>query len=207
MTDDANTNIEGQFDHALHRAVFAAAFACAAEGRWRQVSLAEIYERAGISDHQSKPPFRCKIALLTGFAKWVDDEVTTMAGEAEELSPRDRLFDLLMLRFDVLAPYRDGVTSIIRSLPSMPMTAVAGGPGLAKSMRLTLTLAGLSSSGLTGMLRGKGLAFVYLNALRTWLDDDSQDLSATMKAVDQGLVKAEEVALSMGLAAEHQSEK
>jgi hypothetical protein len=38
-----------------------------------------------------------------------------------------------------------------------------------------------------------------LSALRTWLDDDSADLSATMKALDRGLARAEEIALSIGL--------
>jgi hypothetical protein len=57
------------------------------------------------------------------------------------------------------------------------------------------------------MLRGKGLAFVYLTAVQAWLDDDSLDLSATMKALDQGLVKAEELALSVGLASSGSAEE
>ena len=203
MTEQADT----AHDTASYKAIFTAAFDLAAEMPWRQVALDDIYRRAGLSDSGTTRPFRCKLSLLLGFASWVDEEVAAMAGEADDLAPRDRLFDLLMLRFDVLNPYRDGIAAIVKSLPSMPMTAFAGGPGLAKSMRTTLTQAGISTAGLAGMLRGKGLAFVYLTAVRAWLDDDSLDLSATMKALDQGLVKAEELALSVGLASSGSAEE
>ncbi|MGB1007895.1 MAG: hypothetical protein ACPGVX_12005, partial [Thalassobaculaceae bacterium] len=130
----------------------------------------------------------------------VDAAVETAAGGGGDLTPRDRLFDLLMARFDAMAPHRAGIVAILRALPTMPLTTIAGGPSLFTAMRATLALAEIGHDGLSGMLRTKGLAAVYLNALRAWLDDDSADLSATMKALDQGLARAEEVALSIGLA-------
>ena len=105
-----------------------------------------------------------------------------------------------MARFDAMAPHRAGIVAILRALPTMPLTTIAGGPNLLAAMRATLALAEIGHDGLSGMLRTKGLAAVYLNALRAWLDDDSADLSATMKALDQGLARAEEIAISVGLA-------
>ncbi|MEC8387541.1 MAG: TetR family transcriptional regulator [Pseudomonadota bacterium] len=181
-------------------ALFAAAFELAAEGGWRRARMVDIAARAGVSADQARARFRCKISLLNSFAARVDAAVETAAGGGGDLTPRDRLFDLLMARFDAMTPHRAGIVAILRALPTMPLTTIAGGPNLLTAMRATLTLADIGHDGVAGILRTKGLAAVYLSALRTWLDDDSADLSATMKALDRGLARAEEIALSIGLA-------
>lgn len=61
-------------------------------------------------------------------------------------------------------------------------------------MALALELAGISSSGLSGALRVKGLLVAYGDAFRTWLGDDSQDLTPTMAALDRNLRRAEKLA-------------
>ena len=38
-------------------------------------------------------------------------------------------------------------------------------------------------------MRVGGIALVYLNAVRVWLNDDSADMSATMAELDNGLSK------------------
>jgi hypothetical protein len=53
--------------------------------------------------------------------------------------------------------------------------------------------AGLSSTGLHGMLRTKGLTAVWLYTLRAWERDDSADLAGTMAALDRALARAEEI--------------
>ena len=179
-------------------ALFAAAFELAAEGGWRRARMVDIAARAGVSADQATARFRCKISLLNSFAARVDAAVET-AGGGGDLTPRDRLFDLLMARFDAMTPHQAGIVAIVRALPTMPLTTIAGGPNLLTAMRATLTLADIGHDGVAGTLRTKGLAAVYLSALRTWLDDDSADLSATMKALDRGLARAEEIALSTGL--------
>ena len=180
--------------------LFLAAFELAAEGVWRGVRMVDIAARAGMSTDQVTSRFRCKISLLHSFAAHVDATVKAAAGGSGDLAPRDRLFELLMVRFDAMTPYRAGIVAILRALPSMPLTTIAGGPNLLIAMRTTLILADVGHNGVAGFLRTNGLTAVYLSALRTWLDDDSSDLSATMKALDRGLARAEEVALSMGLA-------
>ena len=56
-----------------------------------------------------------------------------------------------------------------------------------------LEAAGLSSSGLIGALRAKGLALVYGEAFRVWLGDDSKDMAKTMAALDRALRRAERI--------------
>jgi hypothetical protein len=58
-------------------------------------------------------------------------------------------------------------------------------------MRWMLEAAGISGRGPVGELRTRGLVGVWLYALRTWQSDQSEDLSATMAALDRALRWAE----------------
>ena len=99
------------------------------------------------------------------------------------------------------ARYRtSGRTGARRAAPRAPRAAPAGrGPGkraagaprFLHSMAWMVEAAGLSSAGLSGAVRTEGLALVYLNALRVWLADDTEDMAKTMAALDWGLRQAE----------------
>ena len=54
-----------------------------------------------------------------------------------------------------------------------------------------LEAAGVSSSGLFGALRVKGLAMIYAEAYRVWLGDDSKDMAKTMATLDRALGRVE----------------
>ena len=173
--------------------VIDAALTLAATGGWRQLGLAGIAEEAGLPLAQLRSVFPSKAAILAGFVRRTDERVLA-DGKAEDGAARDRLFDVLMRRFDVLQPDRSAVRAIIRDSLCDPLAVLCQGPMLLCSMASMLEAAGLSSAGLNGALRTKGLALVYLVALRAWLKDDSTDLAKTMAALDRGLRQAEKMA-------------
>ena len=173
--------------------VINAALGLAAERGWRGLSLADIAEGAGLTLAEVRTLFPSKAAILQGFTRRTDERVLA-AGTADGSSPRDRLFDVLMRRFDVLQPHRDAVRSIVRDVALDPLAAICQGPQLLCSMAWMLEAAGLSSAGIDGAIRTKGLTVVYLRALAAWLNDDSADLSKTMAALDRGLARAERLA-------------
>ena len=164
--------------------VIDAALTLAATGGWRQLGLAGIAEEAGLTLAQLRSVFPSKAA----------DERVLAGGKAEDGAARDRLFDVLMRRFDVLQPDRSAVRAIIRDSLCDPLAVLCQGPMLLCSMASMLEAAGLSSACLNGALRTKGLALVYLVALRAWLKDDSTDLAKTMAVLDRGLRQAEKMA-------------
>jgi len=114
-----------------------------------------------------------------------------------DIPVRDRLFEAMMLRFDALNRHRDGVRAVLRDLPRNPVSAIGALPVLGRSMARTLNAVGESTAPLFGPLRVKGLAVVWLATLRVWMTDDSPDMSATMKALDENLNRAEELANSL----------
>ena len=88
---------------------------------------------------------------------------------AEE-PPRERLFDVLMRRLEILAPHRQAVRSLLRSARRNPPLALALNRHAVRSQQWMLTAAGIKSSGPRGMIRAQGLAMLFASVLRTWID-------------------------------------
>jgi AcrR family transcriptional regulator len=169
-----------------------AALALAARRRWREVSLAEIAAEAGTSLAGLHAVFRSKGAILAAFVDRIDSLV--LAGtdpEASEEPVRDRLMDAVLRRLDALKPHKDAVRSILRDGGGDPLAGLCGAARLMRSMAWTLEAAGISSAGLLGCIRIKGLAAIYLSTLRVWLGDDSADSARTMAHLDRRLQQAE----------------
>jgi AcrR family transcriptional regulator len=168
-----------------------AALTLTAERGWRALSLPQIAAAAGVSLADAYSAFQTKTALLNGIMARTDRLM--LAGEAPDMGEnvRDRLFDVVMRRLDALEPHKEAVAAIVDELPADPLTVLAVLPQFATSMAWTLEAAGVSASGMSGALRVKGLAVIYLTTLRTWLQDDSADAARTMAALDRALRRTE----------------
>jgi AcrR family transcriptional regulator len=162
-----------------------AALALAAERDWAVVGLAEIAQQAGLPLAEAYAACRSKLGLLAALNRRLDQAALAATPEAEGL-PRERLFDLLMRRFDALQPHRRALRSMLRGSLGDP-TAFLAAPALLRSMAWMLEAAGIGAAGWRGGLRVHVLAGVYLSVLRVALGDESADLAATMAALDRRL--------------------
>jgi len=171
--------------------VIEAALRLAAERGWADLALADIAAAAKLPLADLYASYPSKTAILAGLGRQVDREALAGLEAGSEESTRDRLFDLIMKRFDALAPYRDGLAAVARDLGRDPLAALCGLGQFARSMALMLEAAGVSSSGLAGTVRTKGLGAIYLATMRDWFRDDSTDKARTMAALDARLRRAE----------------
>lgn len=169
-----------------------AAMALAAEKGWRGLALADIAERAKVPLGEVVDHFGSKGGILAAYSHRVDQRMLEGGSEADE-NPRDRLFDLIMRRFDAMAGDRRALRTILRQAGGDPWVVLCGGGRFLKSMALTLEAAGISSSGLRGLALIQGLGTVYLYAFKTFLNDDSTDHARTMAALDKALRRAEDI--------------
>ena len=172
--------------------VIEAALAVAARDGWRQTSLRAIAEEAGTSLAALIAFLPSKYALFDLIARKADAIMLAedVPAGAEE-SPRDRLFEVLMRRFDALQQYRDRLPTLLQDAGRDPAALLSGACVTGRSMGFALEAAGLNASGPSGMLRRKGLSAIWLAALRAWVADESPDLSRTMATLDKGLRRAE----------------
>lgn len=172
-----------------------AALDLAARMGWNMLTLSDIADKAHCSLAELSELFDDKGDILIVYERMIDKKVLESFTEPDLSSPeRDRLFDILMERFDVLNDHRDAMVSILKSFTFDPKQAVIGCPHLARSMAWMLEAAGIESSGIKGAIKVAGLTGVYVFALRAWARDESADLSKTMAALDRGLNRAEQCA-------------
>ena len=175
--------------------VVTAALSLAGERGWAGLSTRDVAEAAAVPHEELRRIFPCKASLLAGLARHVEAQATAEPVTFDEAdTTRDRLFELLMRRLDVLEEHRAGATAILRDLPRDPVTALAALPQVMPLFGRILDEAGVSGSGPLGMLRGKGLAAIWLATLSVWAEDDSPDYARTMAALDRNLRRAEPAA-------------
>ncbi len=168
-----------------------AALRLIAQHGWRRLSLAAIAAEADVPILTLYRAFPSKPAILCGFSRRIDEAVLTTPLDSDAMDaderPRDRVFDLLMRRFDALHPYRAALEVLGRELPTDPIAALCAGAGLLRSIGWMLEAAGISTVGLGGIFAVKLTAAAYLATSRVWLRDDSPDLAPTMAALDRRL--------------------
>jgi AcrR family transcriptional regulator len=171
-------------------AVVAAALSLATRQGWRRTTLTEIAAEAGLSLAELHARFRGKPMILAACLRSFDRAVLAGAAPNPKDKPRDRLFEVLMARFDALKPHRPAVRAMLRDSIGDP-AALIGAKRLYTSMGWMLEAAGLSSAGLPGRARKKLLMLVYLSVLYVFLGDDSDDLAKTMAVLDRRLTLAQ----------------
>src|SRR4051812_36010914 len=159
---------------------------------WIDLSFAEIAEQAGVPIAEAHRIYSSKTAVLLGLTRAIDERIlTSLDADPLEGSAKDRLFDIVMRRFDVLKADRNAYRRLMRQLPATPNAFAALLCQLRRSLSLTLEAAGISASGLKGALRLKGLLAIYVAGLRAFANDESEDLSKTMAEIDKRLGQAE----------------
>jgi AcrR family transcriptional regulator len=168
--------------------IVAAALRLAGERSWNDVTLADIAKSSEVSLLDLRRAFGSKAEIIAAFVRAVDDEVLARAPARDAgQPPRDAIFEVVMRRFDVLAPYKPALRSIAAAWP--PDAAVVR--ALAVSQAWMLRAAGIAAEGLEGQVRTAGLAAVYASVLRTWLNDDDPGLARTMAVLDRRLRRGE----------------
>lgn len=174
--------------------VLQAALDLAAERGWPAVTVTAVAERAGLGPDAVFAHAPGRQGFLDLLGRKLDEAALAEGAVDEEEPARDRLFEVMMRRFDFLQDHREGILAIMSGFRGDPITAFRQIPALERSMALMLDLAGLPARGLIGQAKIRVLSLIYLDLARTWSRDDSEDMAATMKALDRRLDQAEQLA-------------
>ena len=189
------TTSQSKKQRKLELSLINAAIELASRHRWRDISIRDIAIKAGISTAEALNLFPSKHSILEGFDKSINQVVLEglLIDPETGDSKKDRLFDILMRRFEAMSDYKNGLAAIGVDIGCDPCTALRSLSSLYSSMALTLEAAHISTSGPGGKLRIHGLMIIYTYCLRVWFRDENKDLSSTMAAVDRGVSFAEKL--------------
>jgi hypothetical protein len=176
----------------LLEALGQAALTLSAEKSWADVSLASLCQTAGQS------LLACAEAGITSFSvvayldQRLDCAMLEAAADIDSDAPsRDRLFDVVMVRFDAMQDRRASWASILEADAHEPAAALARAARRIRTSAWALEAVGISTASLQATARIMGLARRLRKVEALWLKDDA-DLSKTMAGLDQTLRESEQ---------------
>jgi AcrR family transcriptional regulator len=176
------------------KAIVDALMDLAARRPWSEIEITDIAQAANVSLAEFRDLFPSKGAVLGALSKQIDRQV--LEGTTDDLAgepARERIFDVLMRRFDALQPYKEALRRISQDLRYDPLSLAALNQVAINSMRFMLAAAGINTEGPLGTVKLQGAVLVYSNTMRTWLDDDDPALAKTMARLDRELRRGERV--------------
>lgn len=177
------------------RRLCAAALALAGREGFAAVTPEGLAHEVGATAEEVRRHFPEPAALVTELVRFIDEETAAAIGVVDHGSPaHDRLFDILMSRFDTLQHYREGVLAVAQACARRPDLGTAILKAQWDSMHKMLDLAGLREDGLRGLAQTTGLMALYNLAFCRWRNDTTPDMSRTMAALDRALKRAGQAA-------------
>jgi AcrR family transcriptional regulator len=186
MTAEAPTN--------KRQAIVDALMDLAARRSWHEIEITDVAQAAGVSLAEFRDLFPSKGAVLGALSRQIDRQVLEGTTEDRAGEPaRERVFDVMMRRFDALEPYKEALRRIFRDLQYDPLSLAALNQVALNSMRFMLAAAGIGTEGPLGTLKLQGAVLVYSNTMRTWFEDDDPTLARTMARLDRELRRSERI--------------
>jgi len=184
--------MSAHLDPAVRRDLARAALTLAAAGPWREVTLVKL------ADHSARPVSDFYGASIGEAVDCVEEAFDrAIADNMDALDPgqsvRDRLFELVMRRFEAMEPHRAAVVAMEHGIDRDPTLMAAAHQRNVRCARWVLALAGLEADGMTGQARAQGLGVIIGQARAAWRGDDAGDFAKTMASLDRNLRRAEEM--------------
>lgn len=172
--------------------IIAAFMDLVARESWDDVSMPAIAQAASVKLDVLRATYDSRMTILEDLARRTDMAVLRdLDPNLHEEKIRDRFFEVLMLRLDVLAPYKPGLKALARQARKDPLLALVLVRTVFQSQGWMVMAAGLGADGLQGAVRTKAVTFAYLDTMRVWFEDDEPGLAKTMAALDKALRTAE----------------
>jgi len=169
--------------------VVLAALRLAAERPWRDVALRDIADASEATLADLRSDFGSKTAVVVAINRELDRLVISKTFRTTAGQPvRDTLFEVVMSRFDAMQPYKSAIRSIVRDAGGADRALIGS---LIRSQHWMLQAAGIDTEGGIGRARVWGLASIYGDVFRTWLDDEDPGMARTMAALDRRLRSGE----------------
>jgi AcrR family transcriptional regulator len=179
-------------DKSERERIIDAFMALLAEKPFERIGFAEIAKAADVSLSELRGMFGSTLAIVAAHVKETDRAVLAgIDADMAEEPPRERLFDVLMRRLEILTPHKAAVRSLVRSAMRNPPLAFALNGLSVQSQQWMLTAADIGAAGPRGMVRAQGMAVLFASVLRTWVDDDDPGLARTMAALDRALARGQ----------------
>ena len=156
---------------------------------WDKFSLSLLSRSLKIPESSLKKVFKNKELILIDFSKMIDENVDLLINfeDLKESTVKDNLFELIMLRLEIMLPYRKALKKILSSKQINPFTIKTISLNIIESLDFYLDISGSYFNERFDFLKKYTIFLIYVYACKEWLNDNSEDLSKTMSNLDRSL--------------------
>ena len=154
---------------------------------WQSIKMDEVYNKIKINKKKLQNKVVNKRDLLRNINSYFDFKLHNVANSIDSSTHKDMIFEIIMMRFDILQIYRKSIIKIFEFFKRKPHEFAFLLPSLIESMIAMARLAKIPLVGIKGNLKVKGLLVIYFSIFLVWVKDNSESLEKTMTSLDNYL--------------------
>ena len=160
---------------------------------WNSFSFNKLSKSLNAELNLVKNLLKSKKQLLIIFSEYIDEEVMKNVdiNDLKDNSVRDNLFELLMLRFEKLQPFKTSLRILLNDLKSKPGDLKKIYKKIINSLDFYMEISNSKKNFIFDFIKFNSIFLIYSLTFKTWINDESKDMSITMAELDKWLSKAE----------------
>ena len=160
---------------------------------WEEFSLEKLSTKEKIPINDLKVFFKCKNSIVDKFSRMIDKNIESKLRieDFKDSSKKDILFELIMMRFDEMEGFKGSLVKILDVSKNKPLLISIITKNVMNTMDFFLELSNSYNNYAFDFLKKNFLFIIYSITFKTWLSDDTEDLSKTMAELDKLLSTAE----------------
>ena len=158
-------------------------------------SIKELATVNNISITKIKKFFNTDQEMLYGFIQMINENVLKeiSSPNLEKIVTKDTLFEYIMVRFDKLLPYKEGLEKIYNELKTKPKLLNLISKKIYNFIESIFNLSGAKRNFIFDKISINTLFLIYVYVFNIWLKDNTSEMSKTMSELDLCLSRAEMV--------------
>ena len=160
---------------------------------WESFSFHKLAEEEKISVLDVNKVLKTKTILLREFSLMIDSSVEKNFDlkDLENSSTKDNLFELIMLRLELMTPYKKALYNIIYAFKNDLSAYKTVSCSILNSLDFYLELTNSYDGSFLDGLKKNTLLVIYARTFMTWMNDNSDEMTKTMSELDKMLSFAE----------------
>jgi hypothetical protein len=157
---------------------------------WQSIKIDEVYNKIKINKKNLQNKVDDKRDLLRNINYYFDFKLHNIADSIDQSTRKDMIFEIIMMRFDILQIHRKPIIKIFEFFKKKPQELVFLLPSIIESIISMAGLAKIPVVGVKGNLKVKVLLVIYFSSFLVWSKDNSESLEKTMTSLDNYLDRA-----------------
>ena len=160
---------------------------------WDKFSVEKLSTKENIPVKDLKVIFKCKYSIVDKFSRMIDKSIESKLRiqDFRDSSKKDILFELIMMRFDEMEEFKGSLAKVLDATKNKPLLISIITQNVMNTMDFFLELSNSYNNYAFDVLKKNFLFLIYSITFKTWLSDNTEDLSKTMAELDKLLSTAE----------------